>query len=210
MDKASCRPCSWLCSMALFCVRVFSTLIRRGDDVWLGECRCFAWITCVNVWDVEFSRTKTERLSHAWNIFHNASWFVIAYLFPFEPTSQAPLLPAILVAVADWLEVMWVGVSEVTLQRLLCVAGRRWACWRGTSISSPHWPCQRRWPFSSMVRHSLLSVLIPRQTSHSKRFIMVLLLRKHSLDLSSLTWKTLASHFLKSLTELPLLCWLEF
>lgn len=119
--------------------------------------RCFAlsaWTACVNVWEVEFTQTKAERRSYVFNILHNLLWLVTPCLVASKPSSQALLVPAVLVAVTDWLGVMWVGWLEA-----LCVAGRRWAGWRGTSISSPRLACQRSCLLSSMVRHSLLSAL---------------------------------------------------
>lgn len=128
----------------------------------------------------------TQTPNHAFNIFLNLLWCATPHLVASKPWSQASLEQTVLVA--HWLGMMWVGVRWL---EALCVTGRRWACWRGTSISSPRWPCQRSCLLSSMVRHSLSSALPLWSLSDLayQENQTVLPLPKHSLDLISLTWK---------------------
>ena len=80
-----------------------------------------AWISCVSVWVVEFSQTKTKRPSYTFNMLPNLLWCVTTpSLVGSQPWSQASLVPPVLVAVTDWLGVMWVGVSAVTWGFVFC------------------------------------------------------------------------------------------
>lgn len=84
---------------------------------------CFAlsaWLTCGNAWEVEFSQTETKRQSYAFNILPNLSWLVTHCLVACKPSSQASVVPAVLVAVTDWLGVMWLGVSAVMWGFVCC------------------------------------------------------------------------------------------
>ena len=78
-----------------------------------------AWISCASVWVAEFSQTKTKRPSYAFNMLPNLLWCVTTpSLVGSKPWSR--LVPAVLAAVADWLGVMWVGVSAVTWGFVFC------------------------------------------------------------------------------------------
>lgn len=54
------------------------------------------------------------------NILPNLLWLVTHCLVACKPSSQASVVQAVLVAVTDWLGMMWVGVSAVTSGFVCC------------------------------------------------------------------------------------------
>lgn len=193
------------------CVRVCLTLIRRGGDAWLGECVLLysGDRQAVNVWEVEFSHTKTERLPYAFNILPNLLWCVTPCLVASKPWSQASLAPAVLVADAQWLGVMWVGVSAVTWGCMCCreeVSLLERNKYKFSPLALPEeLPALFHGETLPFVRSTTLISVRPHipQESHCSRRC-----HKHSLNLSSLTRKAGTFRFSKPPPKSFLYCFL--
>lgn len=151
------RLCSRWCSTDWCYARVCSTLIRRGGGAWQGECTAVAAallcpacnaLQCnataaVTVWEVEFSQTRRP----AGNLMCWTSRTTLRGAWrPVKPLNRASVSSS---SFGGRLGV----VMRALTPTLLCDAGRRWACWRGTSISSHRWSCPRSCLLSSTVRH---------------------------------------------------------
>lgn len=92
---------------------------RRRLAGWV--CAALPWRSPVWIcgrWNL--ATQSPDRLSYAFNILPNILWCVTPCLVASKPWSQASLAPVALVAVADWLGVMWVGVSAVTWGFVCC------------------------------------------------------------------------------------------
>lgn len=166
------------------------------SDVEETPCRvsvcCYALsarIACVNVWEVEFSQTKARRQSYVFNILHNLLWSATPSLSAYKPS-----LSSINEAASGWLGMMWASVCTLTWAFVRCreeVSLLERNKYKFSPLDLPE-------ELQALFHGKTLPIIRSDQMSCATDTTCSCRGTSTAVDLSPLTWETLAVCFLQN------------